>query len=113
MTRALGSDRVNESEIERANLFCATRQGGVTDLTRTCLAHTAGAARKARARKRDFILYSWRLQWKITTLAGSCLLNLAQRFREDAPRVTAISPCSENGILIAEIVLRKVVAYAP
>jgi hypothetical protein len=51
--------------------------------------------------------------WKITTLAGSCLLNLAQRFREDAPRVTAISPCSENGILIAEIVLRKVVAYAP
>jgi hypothetical protein len=53
MTRALGSDRVNESEIERANLFCATRQGGVTDLTRTCPAHIARAARMACARKQQ------------------------------------------------------------
>ena len=53
MTPALGTDRVNESEIERANLFCATRQGGVTDLTRTRPTLTARAARKARARKQQ------------------------------------------------------------
>ena len=53
MTRALGSDRVNESGIERANLFCATRQGGVNDFKRTCPAHIARAAPKADARKKQ------------------------------------------------------------